>query len=407
MSHLHTGFYLYNEKIYFIREKAYDDMLANNDYNGRIQFYYNDHLFSKINWEHEPNIDIAVLYKIRAQQIRDKYKHVIISFSGGSDSYETLWSFLKNDIFVDEIQVVHYEKLLNRVDKNSFINDNDLAYYLEYEYAVKPMLKYVSEHSPNTKITVLDASDFLHSQIMGGKFDSIVDNSNDKETTFKLSTTKMTSGVGPNHLWQFMYSVANVKQSKDKAGVCIVRGLEKPILRLDDKNNLFFHFSDQTMMTTAAINEGLIAQTYTVEDFFWSPDMPLIPIKQAHMVKNKLETDLSFYNKFLTMKESHFNFLKTDYAIGASPAATMERIVCEIIYPNWNSNIYAASKGGTKSPEFKLLETVVGHHNGEVALKELRDYKHKKYDKIVLKEQFYRWLNSKPYFLGKVKLNHA
>ena len=149
---------------------------------------------------------------------------MIVSFSGGSDSYEVLWSFLNNKIFIDEIQVSCFEKITNKLDAQLLLSDSDLSYYMEYEYAVKPMLKYVSEKSPNTKITILDASDFLHSQLSGNKFTSLGNESNDKEITYKISTSKLSTTIGPTHLWQYMYSVVNVKQSKDKDGICIVRG---------------------------------------------------------------------------------------------------------------------------------------------------------------------------------------
>ena len=99
MNHLHTGYYLYNDKMYFTRTDAFDDMILNNDCAGTLRFYYNDHVFTQLNWEIEPNIDISILYKIRAQQIRDKYKYLVLCYSGGHDSTEILWTFLNNKIF--------------------------------------------------------------------------------------------------------------------------------------------------------------------------------------------------------------------------------------------------------------------------------------------------------------------
>jgi hypothetical protein len=69
---------------------------------------------------------------------------VIVSFSGGSDSYEVLWSFLNNGIFIDEVQVSCFEKMTKNLDADKLVADRDLAYYMEYEYAVKPMLKFIS-----------------------------------------------------------------------------------------------------------------------------------------------------------------------------------------------------------------------------------------------------------------------
>jgi hypothetical protein len=383
-------------------------MLINEDYDSEITFHYNDEIFSQLNWFEEPKVNISVLYKMRAQQIRDKYKHVIVSFSGGSDSYEVLWSFINNDIFIDEVQVSCFEKLTKNLDHEKLVVDRDLAYYMEYEYAVKPMLKYISEKSPETKITILDASDFFHSQIAGGKFASLDDNSNDKQITYKMSSSKLSTTVGPNHLWQYMYSVANVKQSKDKDGVCIVRGLEKPVLTIRNDNMLVFKFNDQTMMTGAAINKGYIPKAYTVEDFFWSPDMPLIPLKQSHMIKRRFETDQDYFNKYTNAMNDVIEFNKNNILNPTvSPAAIMERMFCEVIYPNWNPNIFAAPKGTLRNQELKLFETAVGKHDAETFLKELRIAKQNVFSRINKKDQFYRRISSKPYYIGRINLNHA
>jgi hypothetical protein len=72
MININSGFYLYNKQMYFNREIAFDDMLLNNDVNGELKYCFNDNVFGKFDWSKEPNIDISHLYKLRAQQIRDK-----------------------------------------------------------------------------------------------------------------------------------------------------------------------------------------------------------------------------------------------------------------------------------------------------------------------------------------------
>jgi hypothetical protein len=205
-----------------------------------------------------------------------------------------------------------------------------------------------------------------------------------------------------------MYSVANVKQSKDKDGVCIVRGLEKPVLSIRNDDMLVFQFNDQTMMTGAAINKGYIPKAYTVEDFFWSPDMPLIPLKQSHMIKRRFETDHEYFNKYAKARNDVIEFNKNNILNPTvSPAAIMERMFCEVIYPNWNPKIFAAPKGTLRNQELKLFETAIGKHDAEIFLKELRLAKQNAFSRINKKDQFYRRLNTKPYFIGRINLNHA
>ena len=63
--------------------------ITQNDYNSPIRFYFHDHLFKKFDWTVEPDVSLQNLYKLRAQQIRDEYDYVILSFSGGSGTGAT------------------------------------------------------------------------------------------------------------------------------------------------------------------------------------------------------------------------------------------------------------------------------------------------------------------------------
>jgi hypothetical protein len=162
------------------------------------------------------------------------------------------------------------------------------------------------------------------------------------------------------------------------------------------------------MMTSAAINKGIISKSYTIEDFFWSPDMPLIPVKQAHMIKRRFESDNAYYVKYMTTGKEIHNFNKQNSLKPVvSPAIVRERMFCEVIYPNWNPNIYAASKGSSKNPELKLFEIAIGNHHAELFLEELRESKLNKFSMLNKKSQFYRWLTSKQYFIGKVNIQNV
>ena len=401
MNHLHCGFYTYNGKPYFTREDVFDDMLLNHDYDSEIKYYYNDYVFEKCDWAIEPNVDIGTLYKIRAQQIRDKYKYVVLALSGGSDSTQVLWSFLKNNIFIDEIQVANLHKMTKNLDRADMLKDNEFQILLEYELAALPMLKKVSEISPNTKITIVDASDLLYDQLSTGKYTTIGNNGR-----IKHQYPRISSAMGPNNQWWQLFYTTNYERSKDVDSMCVVRGMEKPALNIKN-DSLFFHFTDQTMVTTASLNLGEFAATYTTEDFFWSKDMPLIPIKQSHIIKKRLESDRKYYNFFVNAREEiRKAAFQTNLPVH-SPAIMMERSFSSMIYPDWNPQTYAGPKPTKKNPEFKLFETVVGPHTTEGFLKEYRESKEKRFDKINNKIQFYSIMRSKPYFIGKLEFNHA
>ena len=185
---LHCGFYLFNNRIYVSRQDMLDDMLKGLEFRERrygiphdvhIQtrrsmdtvYCFNEPTFKLIDWTVEPPQTLKQLYTERCQQLRDKYEYLILSYSGGADSHEILYTFFENDIFIDEIQVVHYTKALERLDPFIIENDAALRQLLEYEVIVKPQLKIIAEKSPNTKITLLDASDFTVEEILKNRFD--------------------------------------------------------------------------------------------------------------------------------------------------------------------------------------------------------------------------------------------
>lgn len=64
--------------------------------------------FDDVNWT-EPTETFKELCKQRAQQIRDSYDYIILSFSGGSDSTTVLNTFLENNIYIDEILILKYD----------------------------------------------------------------------------------------------------------------------------------------------------------------------------------------------------------------------------------------------------------------------------------------------------------
>ena len=172
---LDNGFYLYTGNIHTDRHSIADEIL--NDYKTTnvlkqdVRFVFHDNHFSKFDWTKEPTESLQELYKQRAIQLRDKYKYLIVGYSGGSDSHQILQTFLDNDIFIDEVFTSTWEKLLDGIDKTELSTDEHLKFFLEYELNVVPMLKLIKEKSPLTKITVIDSSDFLYNDVKTRNFE--------------------------------------------------------------------------------------------------------------------------------------------------------------------------------------------------------------------------------------------
>lgn len=375
--------YVYNDTKYFNRKDALDAMLLNNDYESTLEFRYGEEIFQKLNWKQNPvDINVGTLYKLRAQQIRNKYDYVILLFSGGSDSTQVLTSFLKNNIFIDEIQTVNHEKLISKVDNKTLINDKEFSQLLEYKLAVKPMLERVRAISPNTKITALDASDYSYENHTK-KYEVIL-GSND----LPLPTTHRIS-AGIPHTYHFYINEYNMR-NRINTKTCIVRGFEKPILFFID-DNLAFSFSDIMMYSR---NETYLQQ-FAIEDFYWSVDAPLIPLKQAHMIKTKLETDKKFYERFYQSKQIIDRYDGSGY----TSAHMIERELSNIIYPDWNSSTFAAPKTTNMPSEMKLVKFLDSSSFSSDIINDIKSTNMLRYSKIKNKTQFSKTIYGSYYYL--------
>jgi hypothetical protein len=391
--YLENGYYLYNNTIHTDRHTIAEDIVSdyNNmkNYDNNLSFYFHDKHFSSFNWTKEPNESLKTLYKQRAIQLRDSYKYLILSYSGGSDSHEVLETFLENNIFIDEIYISNWEKLLNKIDRNELLQDEHLKFFMEYELNVIPMMKKIKEKSPNTKISIIDSSDFLHNDILSGNFDILgMRNTNGGALRGLMVPIPMTIKIFSGH------NIARIAK-KDTA---FIVGIEKPRILLID-NKIYFCFSDAGYTYDKLINNKLIDKMCKIEYFYWSPNASYIPIKQAHIIKKELETDYNFYNQYINTETKAIQH-DTHKKIGHNQWYDFERILMTKIYSNLDSLNYFPGKPKIISPELKLL---VKYHGLGTKItgsyKEAYSYRSKKYH--VLKGNLLkRTIITKKYFIG-------
>lgn len=400
------GHYRYNDKNYIIREDALNEMMMRHDWNGEMTFHFHDEVFERIDWSIEPPFDIDLLYKMRAQQIRDKYKYVILQLSGGLDSTQVLEIFLDNNIFIDEIQTFHHYS-----GTKAFMSDKsvlkDLSMLFEYQLAVIPLLKWVKEVSPNTKIVEVDLmpelisnTRNLNSELMGQNpiTKGLI---NPPPLVFNAPRTM--------HYVSLTHNIKNI----EKDNVCVIRGIEKPgLYALEDFSvnqntyDLYFNFHDQTMNSSKLMASDIMSKSFTLESFFWSPEVPLIPVKQSHLIKNRIRTDIAFKEKFLSLSNLIFrkrqNLLKQNKRHDTLSQQKLERLIYPSIYPSLRNKLYYGLKPQDKSPEFALLKLLGINHFGENLKNEYNNYKLKLFEPIINKEQMISYLPTRPYHIGKI-----
>lgn len=281
-------------------------------------WHFNEHVYDTLDWTREPNFDIEALYAERARQLREKYDYVAIFFSGGADSSTALNSFVKNNYFVDEVIVGHPESGLRDWDQKT---DSDPRYTVsEYYHTVVPQLKQLAVDSPNTRITINDY------------FQDMIDEYKSDEWILSARDYFHPSFVS-------RYSKKNLTHVKKlcEAGkrVTFVYGVDKPRIAMMNGNYYCYFLDIIANTSTWDLDDYSTAST---EYFYWTPDFPLLPIKQAHLVANWLDTPEA--NKFRRVVEwppknyEENQILKTVY----------DRVIREPIYPGWNFDYFQTHK---------------------------------------------------------------
>jgi hypothetical protein len=287
---------------------------ANNNANN-IVFHFNDALYQSFDCTREPTLTLKELYRLRAQQLRDKYDYIVVTLSGGPDSTNVLNSFVDNGIQVDEI-----------VNMNSY--DATGTYQgtidnADYVYNAKPTLdKLIAEHNLTSRITILDAVDIIQQH---GRHNYSQDS---HELLWNIG--------GPSciivraqwaryvpHIWQKIIN-------GDK--IAIVNGAEKPNLKLVN-GKYAFYFHDLGM----EIRDPEIRNLNVLEPFYCTPDLPQLVIKQAHVL-------LDFVNshpgpEYYTKQDPKVNTRLAHNCPGRHGQGNLRYdLYHSVIYPKWSPN---------------------------------------------------------------------
>ena len=302
-----------NEKIYSKVEAIHRQQIT-----GPFpHWYFHDNVFSSYNWTHEPEVSLDELYRMRAQQIREKYDYVVICFSGGADSTNMLHAFLNNGIHVDEVLTWHTFK----GNQNGYAHTDQ-----EVAYVTLPYIQQLKETYPLTNFRVVDMSQTM--------YDFFTDSSNVDDVMHQvtLPSSNSVAWTQPFILDRFYLDYIN---SGKKIG--FILGLEKPrvwqvdgrwCVRFLDTGNIFYTGSSAP-----------------VELFYWSPELPPMLIKQAHIIKR--------YLKHATAQTPWVQTASTGVACVTHNGKEFwlhRHGLSSLIYPTWDISTFQVDK--VKSPVF-------------------------------------------------------
>jgi hypothetical protein len=260
--------------------------------NTPVTWNFYDSVYSQLDWSQRPTGTLADMYRERAQQLRDKYDYIVVQFSGGMDSWTTLHSFLANGIHVDEVYT-RWPKAERkyRAASNTNLHESNLG--SEFEYAVLPVLENISKNYPRTNIVIDDYSDDLTANEFG-------------EDALVSPSHTLTAYVKFNRK-----SEQELEQERKNKNIGIVLGCDKISCKVEN-GNFYAYFLD---IATGGIDAG---RNY--ELFFWTPDMPQIPVLQAHYLKD-----------FYTLNNPHKN-------------ANYRRVYNDVCCPDYNPETFQVNK---------------------------------------------------------------
>ena len=309
-----VGYYLSNGQIYYNKFHAF---LEASKTNSEVKWFFNEDVFMSFPWHVEPITPLNELYRRRAQQLRDNYDYIRIEASGGSDSTTVVYSFLLNNIPLDEV-IFRYPKM---GEKNVSGNPVDLKCentLSEWEFSAKPLLNWIKTNYPEVKITVHDYSE------------NMIDQTKSLDESWIFQTRHY---LQPAHAYKHTnVGLIDHKVLADKGyKIAVVYGIDKPkIVIKDDK--FFLYFSD----ALANHNNNVVNEytNITSEFFYWTPDACELLAKQAHIVKNwfSMPQNYSFQS---AVRYPNNSFANRDL---------YERLVKTIVYSDYDSNTFQVNK---------------------------------------------------------------
>ena len=307
------GYYLLGDKIYYNKFHALVDEAKQSEH--EVKWFFNEDKLFRVNWTVEPDADIRELYRQRAQQLRDTYDYIRLECSGGSDSATVAYAFLLNGIHLDEV-VFRYPKAGEKgLVGNAFdlSCENTLS---EWEFAAKPLLDWISTKHPTTKITIHDYTEDMLA---------------DEDTRDESWIFKTRHFLQPGHYAKHKLTDAHKKLNDQGSKVCVLFGIDKPKVCIKD-DKFWLYFTDQP---TGENDPDLGGYTnMTNEYFFWSPDLPELLVKQAHIIKN-----------WFMMPQNHKMQSLLRWPNGNFATRTIyEQAIKSIIYPDYDSNTFQVVK---------------------------------------------------------------
>lgn len=273
---LDSFYYTNSKKIFSNKIDALEHQLESNE---KIFFYYHDHVYDKLDWTVEPPYTLEYYYRTQAQRIRDEYDYVVLFYSGGYDSTNILETFYFNNIKIDKIVCVG--AFGQDESSGSDKNHNGELYHNSFPY--------LKELGLESIVQVCDYSDYFNDV---------------KNFSVYSLGNEWVKHIGPwysphNWFWRDIHHYVVPENMKDKK-VALIWGKDKPPVFEHDGKYYFRFFDTPALSYAGEVKYNNISRI----NFYWDPQFPLIPVKQAHTLIDRTgKVDLSNQNIVYNLKK--------------------------------------------------------------------------------------------------------
>lgn len=291
--------------------------------NSPISWNFNDEVFSALDWRKKISSNLLELYRQRAQQLRDRYSYLVLCWSGGADSTAILDAFLENGIRLDEL-VVLWPKTSSEGRYTPNKNDTRATNMMsEWDFSIKPRLDRVRGSHPELRITIGDT--LLRPWMYDDRGDHIRIAEKHNYTT--VERCKVLDEIISDRM-------------RDHANMTTILGVGPVEIVLAD-DWLVARFMDHPSTALSASDVTTDGWIRNVEFFYWTPDMPEIPVMQAQALADYLNLvpwDRRYFPKMQLVRSGQFELVNE----GDSNLA--HRIRKKAIYPRWDHETFQVDK---------------------------------------------------------------
>lgn len=309
------GFYIVNGQHYTSKTIA---CLEASKQKAAIKWYYYDEVWEKFSREKLQTlgkINLDVIYKQRAEQLRDKYDYLILNYSGGADSHNVLMSFINNNIDLDEVFVTWDAAGGNKIYIPNIKVKSAENLLSEWDYVLKPSLEWIAKYYPKIKITVKNPFDSDTNKVYS---DQTFEDSGHYFGVFEM-------------MRQNTINQSILEQSSKGKTVADIWGIDKPTI-LFMRNKAYLYFLDSTAY---GIPRNVEKYGGVTECFYYTPDMPELVFEQGYKILQYFAQNDSQKEKLEITK-----MVLRDY----DRIQWYNNIVKKIIYTTWDFNKFQVDK---------------------------------------------------------------